>query len=365
MKSKFAYDVSECLQHAVERVKIANAEGDPILSAWLPGAEALLAQAPKRAADGTKTVYCVAIEGESFGSVNWYHDAANRTEEYLGDDHVFFDLDVPEGATKEEITSLAELAAWEMWYDVGRSDCRRVPPKFPNYPIEVRFISIWEEGARRSRAKLDLESGYVFAIESSDRGVQFRKLLAESIEVGSKALSVSRRDGVRYFVSPEDLAELKGQMPLSCEPGAVVEVDFHGEITVGAVKSQISALNEAVVSVAGTDYGFHRLQIGRTMTSKLLAEKYPAKGSMPHHVTYLLYLLREREVARLSRSSEVVVADLQDLDRGARAVVASMLFRKCNKDARNFLLNDEHPHVRSCAVISQAELVPATLPYNR
>lgn len=142
MNSNFAHDVSQCLLQAVERVKIANAEGDPILSAWLPGAEALLKQAPKRAPAGTKTVYCVTFEGESFGCVNWYHDAANRPEAYLGDDHVFFDLDVPEGATKEEIGSLADLAAWEMWYDVGRPDCRRVPPKFPNYPIEVRFAWI-------------------------------------------------------------------------------------------------------------------------------------------------------------------------------------------------------------------------------
>lgn len=360
MKSNFAYDVSQCLRHAVERVKIANADGDPILSAWLPGAEALLEQAPKGAPDGTKTVYCVTIEGESFGSVSWYHDAVNRTEAYLGDDHVFFDLDVPEGATKEEIGSLADLAAWETWYDVGRSDCRRVPPPFPNFPIEVRFVSIWEEGTTRTRAKLDLESGYVFAIKTLDRGDRYKNLLAETIEVGSKALSVSRRDGVRYFVSSEDLCELKGHLPLLCEPGAVVEVDFHGEVAVGTVKAQISALNEVVVSIAGMDYGFHPLQVGRTMTSKLLAEKYPAKGSMPHHVTYLLYQLRETEVGRLSRSSEVAVADLQALDRGARAVVASMLFGKCTNDARNFLLNDEHSHVRSCAVISQSELVSVT-----
>ncbi|VWC80321.1 hypothetical protein BLA39750_01148 [Burkholderia lata] len=359
MKSNFAYDVSQCLQHAVERVKIANAAGDPILSAWLPGAEALLEQAPKAGPAGTRTVFCVTIEGESFGSVNWYHDAANRTEAYLGDDHVFFDLDVPEGATKEEIGALAELAAWETWYDVGRSDCRRVPPKFPDYPIEVRFLSIWEGGTSTSRAKLDLESGYVFAIEASDPCVRFKQLLAETIEVGSKAISVSKPDGVRYFVGPENLRELKEQQPLSYEPGVVVEVDFDGEVAVGAVKAMVSALNEVVVNVAGTDYGFHRLQIGRTMTSKLLAEKYPVKGSMPHHVTYLLYQLRETEVGRLSRSSEVAVADLQDLDRGARAAVASMLFGKCSNDARTFLLNDEHSHVRSCAVISQSELVLA------
>lgn len=38
-------DWAFCLRFAVERIRIANAEGNPILSAWLPGAEALL-QAP-------------------------------------------------------------------------------------------------------------------------------------------------------------------------------------------------------------------------------------------------------------------------------------------------------------------------------
>ncbi|BBA45382.1 hypothetical protein [Burkholderia contaminans] len=64
-------------------MKIANAEGDPILSAWLPDALALLERAPKPTQDGTKTVYCVAIEGGSFGGVDWYHDAANRSDKHL------------------------------------------------------------------------------------------------------------------------------------------------------------------------------------------------------------------------------------------------------------------------------------------
>lgn len=33
------------LQQAIERIKLANLEGDPILSAWLPEAEAALAKA--------------------------------------------------------------------------------------------------------------------------------------------------------------------------------------------------------------------------------------------------------------------------------------------------------------------------------
>lgn len=38
-------DLVECLRHAVARVRIANEEGDLILSAWLPGAERLLREA--------------------------------------------------------------------------------------------------------------------------------------------------------------------------------------------------------------------------------------------------------------------------------------------------------------------------------
>ena len=40
----------ECLELAVLRVKLANSEGDPILSAWLPDAIAALEQAKKEKA---------------------------------------------------------------------------------------------------------------------------------------------------------------------------------------------------------------------------------------------------------------------------------------------------------------------------
>lgn len=45
---KLMDDLARCLQHAVERVRIANAEGNPILSAWLPEAEKLLGAAAAR-----------------------------------------------------------------------------------------------------------------------------------------------------------------------------------------------------------------------------------------------------------------------------------------------------------------------------
>ena len=38
-------DLVEALQAAVARIEVANKEGDPILSAWLPDARAALAKA--------------------------------------------------------------------------------------------------------------------------------------------------------------------------------------------------------------------------------------------------------------------------------------------------------------------------------
>lgn len=42
------YETMMLLQQAVERVKLANAEGDPILSAWLEQAEQTLASVPTK-----------------------------------------------------------------------------------------------------------------------------------------------------------------------------------------------------------------------------------------------------------------------------------------------------------------------------
>lgn len=40
-----APDMLDLLLTAVTRVELANTEGDPILSAWLPGAKAVIARA--------------------------------------------------------------------------------------------------------------------------------------------------------------------------------------------------------------------------------------------------------------------------------------------------------------------------------
>lgn len=47
---KAAPDLLAALQFAVTRIEIANAEGNPILSAWLPDAKALIAKATGGAA---------------------------------------------------------------------------------------------------------------------------------------------------------------------------------------------------------------------------------------------------------------------------------------------------------------------------
>jgi hypothetical protein len=92
------------------------------------------------------------------------------------------------------------------------------------------------------------------------------------------------------------------------------------------------------------------------LTSRALAEQYTVKGSMPQAVVHQLYALREAEVESLGAQTQIAVADLHVLDRLGRAVVAGSMFEKCDAAARHALLHDEHAHVRSCALLSQAEL---------
>ncbi|MGF6440079.1 hypothetical protein [Paraburkholderia youngii] len=93
------------------------------------------------------------------------------------------------------------------------------------------------------------------------------------------------------------------------------------------------------------------------LTSRMLAGQYPVKGSMPLPVVKQLYQLREAEVAVLSRQSVITEADIRQLDRGARGMVADLLLAKCDEAARHALLHDEHPHVRSIAAGALADLV--------
>jgi hypothetical protein len=303
----------------------------------------------------TQTVYCVALEGETAGGVDWYRDAASRSAKRHDATDVCFDLDVPQGASRDEITALADQAAWGKWYDAGLPDCRKVAGTPSAHVLEVDFLSVWEEGNVTSKAKLHLASGRVFDIAQAAEGEDYVKLLTENIVIGTKVIPVVR-DGDSYRVSADHLATLKGSQSAKYEPGTGIEVDFHGKPVIGIVKADFNALNEVLVNVAGTVYGFHDTQILRTVTSNVLAERYPVKGSMPPAVVQQLYALREAEVERLSQHDVIVVGDLQGLDRGGRCMVASELFDKCDHASRHALLHDEHPHVRSCAAISKADL---------
>lgn len=132
----------------------------------------------------------------------------------------------------------------------------------------------------------------------------------------------------------------------------------------GMIQEALEEAGEATRSYLAASRASHNSAIGdrklpeKPVTSRMLAEQYPVKGSMPHSVVHQLYQLREAEISTLSQRAVILEFDLRELDRGGRAVVASMLYAKCDDVARNALLHDEHPHVRSCAVISRSELEP-------
>lgn len=271
-------DFSQCLRHAAERVRIANAEGNPILSAWLPEADALLA--------------------------------------------------------------LSEAS---------------------QHVLVVQFTSKWAEGEVMSDAKLDLETGSVFDILPSEDGEGYETLVKETIAIGGLEVEVSRLDSGDYFVKAEDLCKLKDHpTTVAHEPGTGVEVELLGKSVFGIVTATTKFNSVVSVEVNGTVRSVHKMQIPRVVTSRRLAEQFPVKGSMPRPVVHLLYQLRELEVERLSQQHAISIADLQGLDRLARAMVAATLFEKCDPDTRHALMHDEHPHVRSCAVISQSTFPSAS-----
>lgn len=88
------------------------------------------------------------------------------------------------------------------------------------------------------------------------------------------------------------------------------------------------------------------------LTSRALAQRYPARGSMPPAVVEQLYAIRRTEVETLAARASIEMTDLAHLDRGARFMVADTLFASCRPDARHALLNDEHHSVRSAADIA-------------
>ena len=67
-----------------------------------------------------------------------------------------------------------------------------------------------------------------------------------------------------------------------------------------------------------------------------------------------IYEARRKQLELLDQKAEIQLADLKDLDRLGRCSVAGDRWAKCTQSVRDALINDEHPHVRSIATLSQA-----------
>lgn len=99
-----APELLETLKLAVARVKLANDEGDPILSAWLPGALATIAKAEGRAASGNPP---------SVGRRQGMLDALQRAERFMSgfeDDPLQQGIDDDLGAIRSAIADLEDGA---------------------------------------------------------------------------------------------------------------------------------------------------------------------------------------------------------------------------------------------------------------
>jgi hypothetical protein len=107
-----APELLEMLKLAVARVKLANEEGDPILSAWLPGAQATISKT-----DG----HADAITPPSSGGIERMLDALRRAERFIsgfeGDplqEGIDDDLDAIRAAIAElEVGAVAGASASE------------------------------------------------------------------------------------------------------------------------------------------------------------------------------------------------------------------------------------------------------------
>lgn len=76
-----------------------------------------------------------------------------------------------------------------------------------------------------------------------------------------------------------------------------------------------------------------------------------------------LYARRDGEFDALATKGTINPSDLLRIDRLGRFRVACELWGKCSCDARAALFNDNHPYVRSAALIaSQSE--PKTAPIH-
>lgn len=81
-------------------------------------AQSVLPKESKTPTD-VKTIYCIALEGNQVTGVNWYHSAGSR-DEMLGatgaEIEITFEMTVPVTANADEITDLADQAAWNKTY---------------------------------------------------------------------------------------------------------------------------------------------------------------------------------------------------------------------------------------------------------
>lgn len=65
-----------------------------------------------------------------------------------------------------------------------------------------------------------------------------------------------------------------------------------------------------------------------------------------------IYAHREAVVASLLAAPSIEAKDVAELDRLGRCKLANEGWRKASPEARWALLNDPHPHVRSCAFLA-------------
>lgn len=66
-------------------------------------------------------------------------------------------------------------------------------------------------------------------------------------------------------------------------------------------------------------------------------------------------VIRQSTLDTLRKKGAVVVSDLQGTHRYLRIAICDELWSLCDADAKSYLLNDLHHHVRSCAEIAQME----------
>ena len=78
-------------------------------------------------------------------------------------------------------------------------------------PVEkdVLFLSNWEEGTITTKAKIHIDSGEVFDIESSDDGSEYETLIDQEISIGENNYVVYQNSENVFFVYEDDLKEIQ------------------------------------------------------------------------------------------------------------------------------------------------------------